>query len=95
MSIAEWLAELFPQRVLCRQRPAHRARALRLFAEMCAGFSAVRGDCPMSVETSLPEAGTLRDKPEMGADSARIVVLWPEVLRVHKGSMLCCRFSIG
>jgi hypothetical protein len=48
----------------------------------------------MSVETSLPEAGTLRDKPEMGADSARIVVLWPEVLLVHKGSMLCCRLSI-
>jgi len=97
LSIAEYLAESFPERELWPRHPAHRARARSVCAEMHAGFSALRSACPMNIEARLPEVGALalRDKPEVRADLARIVSLWTELLREHEGPMLFGRFSIA
>jgi glutathione S-transferase len=97
LAIAEYLAERHPQLTMWPQRPADRARARSLCAEMHAGFSALRGACPMNIEAHLPEVGALalRDKPGVRKDLTRIVDMWSELLREHGGPMLFGRFSIA
>jgi glutathione S-transferase len=97
LSIAEYLAETFPERKLWPQDVTHRAQARSVCAEMHAGFSALRSACPMNIEARLPEVGALalRDKPGVRADLARIVHMWSELLQEHKGPMLFGRFSIA
>ncbi|MBM3380242.1 MAG: glutathione S-transferase family protein [Betaproteobacteria bacterium] len=97
LSIAEYLAETFPERELWPQHPSHRAKARSVCAEMHAGFSALRSACPMNIEARLPEVGALalRDKPGVRADLARIVSMWSELLREHRGPMLFGRFGIA
>jgi glutathione S-transferase len=96
LSIAEYLAETFPQRQLWPRHPAQRAKARSLCAEMHAGFSALRHACPMNIEARLPEVGALamRDKPGVREDLSRIVNMWSELLSEHKGPMLFGHFSI-
>jgi glutathione S-transferase len=64
---------------------------------MHSGFSALRGNCPMNIEASLPQAGAIvwRDKPEVRADVQRIVAMWTELLEQNKGPMLFGEFSIA
>jgi glutathione S-transferase len=97
LSIAEYLAERFPDRALWPQHPSHRARARSICAEMHGGFRALRDACPMNIEAHLPEVGALamRDKPAVRADLARIVTMWSELLSEHKGPMLFGPFSIA
>ncbi len=97
LAIAEYLAERFPDRQLWPQQSAHRARARSICAEMHSGFSALRSDCPMNIEASLPDAGAiaLRDKPRVRADLARIVEMWSALLREHGGPMLFGEFTIA
>ena len=97
LAIAEYLAELFPQRQLWPQEPAARARARSVCAEMHAGFTALRGACPMNIEAALPEIGQLvwRDKPAVRADVARLVSMWRELLTQHGGPLLFGAFSIA
>ena len=51
----------------------------------------------MNIEADLREQGriTLRDKPEVGADLARIVQMWSGLLETHGGPMLFGEFGIA
>jgi len=87
LAIAEYLAEKFPEKQLWPQQPRARARARSICAEMHSGFTALRGNCPMNVEASLPQVGALawRDQPGVRADVQRLVGMWTELLEQNKG----------
>jgi glutathione S-transferase len=97
LAIAEYLAEQFPERTLWPLDKAARARARSICAEMHAGFSALRGNCPMNIEASLAEVGALiwRDKPAVRADVARLVAMWQALLDEHGGPLLFGNFTIA
>lgn len=73
IAIAETLAERHPEAGHWPADPAARALARWLAAEMHAGFTALRGDCPMNLGKSYA-AGAPR--AEVLADLARIEALW-------------------
>ena len=52
MAIAWHLSEAFPDRGLLPVDPGARAEALSLISEMHAGFSALRGACPVNLRTA-------------------------------------------
>lgn len=95
LAIAEYLAEKFPAKHLWPKDAKARARARSVCAEMHGGFAALRGNCPMNIEASLPQIGALawRDKPALRDDVQRIVEMWSELLEQHKGPMLFGEFS--
>ncbi|MFT3718905.1 glutathione S-transferase family protein [Pseudorhodoferax sp.] len=97
LAIAEYLAERFPGKPLWPADARARARARSICAEMHAGFTALRSNCGMNIEASLPEVGQLvwRDKPGVRADVQRIVAMWEELLAAHGGPMLFGAFSIA
>ncbi|MFC7461627.1 glutathione S-transferase family protein [Hydrogenophaga defluvii] len=97
LAISEYLAERFPDKALWPADPQARARARSVCAEMHAGFTALRGACPMNIEASLPEVGALawRDKPGVRADVARLETMWGGLLQAHGGPMLFGDFSIA
>ncbi|MEO8014173.1 MAG: glutathione S-transferase family protein [Polaromonas sp.] len=97
LAIAEYLAELFPEKNLWPQGVQARARARSICAEMHSGFAALRGACPMNIEADLASAGQLvwRDKPGVRADVARLVAMWRELLAGHEGPMLFGDFCIA
>jgi len=97
LAIAEYLAEQFPDRQLWPQDRAARARARSVCAEMHAGFSALRSNCPQNIEASLPDTGALiwRDRPAVRADVARLVAMWRELLAQHGGPLLFGAFTIA
>ena len=97
LAIAEYLAEKFPEKNLWPRDPKARAIARSICAEMHSGFGALRSNCPMNIEASLPEIGQLiwRDKPAVRSDVARIVAMWSELLALHQGPMLFGDFSIA
>ena len=73
LAIAETLAEAHPDKNMWPSDPAHRALARGITAEMHAGFSTLRGDCPMILQNAwagfAPSSAVL-------ADVARIETLW-------------------
>ena len=95
LAIAEYAAEQFPEKNLWPKDKAARAIARSVCAEMHAGFTGLRGNCPMNIEASLPDIGQLvwRDKPAVQVDVKRIVELWTELLLKYKGPMLFGEFS--
>ncbi len=97
MAIAEYVAEQFPHQHLWPADKAARARARSVCAEMHAGFTHLRGNCPMNIEAALPDTGALiwRDKPAVRADVARLVAMWQGLLSAHGGPMLFGEFSIA
>lgn len=97
LAIAEYVAEQYPDKQLWPRDKAARARARSVCAEMHAGFTALRGACPMNIEASLQDIGALawRDKPAVRADVSRLVTMWSELLAAHKGPMLFGAFSIA
>jgi glutathione S-transferase len=97
LSIAEYLAEKFPQHRLWPAAAPARARARSICAEMHAGFQALRGACMMNIEASLPDAGALawRDKAAVRDDVARLVQMWGGLLAEHGGPMLFGDFCIA
>ena len=97
LAISEYLAEKFPQKNLWPQVTQARARARSVCAEMHAGFTGLRGNCPMNIEASLPEVGKLvwRDKPAVRADVARLVEMWSNLLAEFNGPMLFGSFSVA
>jgi glutathione S-transferase len=97
LAIAEYLAERSPGKQLWPQDTRARARARSVCAEMHSGFGALRGNCPMNVEASLPEVGALlwRDKPAVRAEVSRLVQMWSELLDTHGGPMLFGAFSVA
>jgi glutathione S-transferase len=75
LAIFEYLAERFPQTQLWPADAAARAHARSIVAEMHAGFSALRGECPMNLwrpvkPASLSAAAT--------GDVARIDAMWAD-----------------
>ena len=97
LAIAEYVAEQYPDKQLWPRDKAARARARSVCAEMHAGFTALRGACPMNIEASLQDIGALawRDKPAVRAEVSRLVTMWSELLTAHKGPMLFGAFSIA
>jgi glutathione S-transferase len=97
LAIAEYLAELFPEKNLWPQERAARARARSVCAEMHSGFMGLRSACPMNIEAHLPEIGALalRDQAAVRADLARICSLWSGLLQAHGGPMLFGQFSVA
>jgi glutathione S-transferase len=97
LAIAEYAAEKFPEKKLWPQDVKARARARSVCAEMHSGFGALRSNCPMNIEASLPDAGRLiwRDKPAVRADVNRLVQMWSELLNEHGGPMLFGQFTIA
>jgi len=97
LAIAEYLAEQYPEHQLWPKDVAARAKARSICAEMHSGFSNLRSQCPMNIEAALPGTGALiwRDKPGVRSDVARLVAMWQELLRDHRGPMLFGDFSIA
>ncbi len=73
MAMAETLAERHPDAGLWPSDPALRATARWLVAEMCAGFSALRGDCPMQLKRAYRG---FQPSEAVQADLARIETLF-------------------
>jgi glutathione S-transferase len=97
LAIAEYLAEQFPDKQLWPADRAGRARARSICAEMHAGFTALRSNCPQNIEAVLHDTGALiwRDKPAVRADVARLVAMWRELLAQHGGPLLFGDFTIA
>ena len=95
LSIAEYLAESYPEKHLWPQDKAARARARSVCAEMHSGFTALRGACPMNIEAHLPDTGALiwRDQSAVRADVQRLVDMWSGLLAQYGGPMLLGEFS--
>jgi glutathione S-transferase len=73
LAMAETLAERHPDKTMWPADPAARARARWLCAAMTAGFSALRGECPMQLEhvnKAFPVSDTL------AKDLSRLEQLW-------------------
>ncbi|MEY2620694.1 MAG: hypothetical protein RIT26_514, partial [Pseudomonadota bacterium] len=96
LAIAEYLAEKFPERALWPAKPADRARARSICAEMHSGFGALRSQCPMNIEARLPEVGQrVMQEPDVVADLQRLTAVWTELLDQHGGPMLFGSFTIA
>jgi glutathione S-transferase len=95
--VAEYAAEQFPEKHLWPADRAARAGARSICAEMHAGFTALRGNCPMNIEAQLSGIGALiwRDKPAVRADVQRLVDMWTALLKEHGGPMLFGAFSVA
>ena len=97
LAIAEYVAEQFADKQLWPRDTAARARARSVCTEMHAGFTALRGHCPMNIEAALPEVGALiwRDKADVRADVARLVAMWQDLLTQHEGPLLFGDFTVA
>nr|MDP2192506.1 glutathione S-transferase family protein [Rhodoferax sp.] len=97
LAIAEYVAEQFPEKALWPLEKNVRARARSVCAEMHAGFTHLRSNCPMNIEASLPDTGALiwRDKPAVRADVARLVDMWQGLLARHGGPLLFGNFTVA
>ncbi|MAM62731.1 glutathione S-transferase [Maritimibacter sp. UBA3975] len=73
LAMAETLAERHPDAGLWPADPAARALARWMVAEMCAGFSALRGACPMQL---LHQYEGFAVSDAVQADLTRIETLW-------------------
>jgi glutathione S-transferase len=96
LAIAEYVAELFPDRQLWPPNQAARARARSVCAEMHAGFTGLRSLCPMNIEASLTDVGRLiwRDKSAVRLDVERLVEMWQGLLTEHRGPLLFGHFTV-
>jgi glutathione S-transferase len=96
LAIAEYLAELYPEKQLWPADRRERARARSLCAEMHSGFAALRSRCPMNIEASLPEVGARSaiEWPDLAADLARIDAMWSGQLAASGGPFLFGEFGI-
>ena len=83
LAMAETLAERHPTAGLWPFDPTHRATARWLCSEMAAGFSALRGDCPMQLshiwEGFVPSES-------VRADLNRIETLWAHARQISGSS---------
>ena len=97
LAIAEYVAELFPDKQLWPISVPARARARSVCADMHSGFGAMRSNFPMNIEASLPEVGQLllRDKPVVRLELKRLCALWEALLTEHGGPLLFGRFTVA
>jgi glutathione S-transferase len=92
IAIAWHLAEAFPDRGLLPSDPFYRAEAISLIAEMHAGFTALRGACPMNLYTGWSGFETPHD---VQADLDRIDALWTRALDRSGGPFLCGAYTLA
>ena len=92
LAICEVLAERFPQARLWPEDPIARALARSAACEMHAGFSSLRGECPMDLSAE-PRAVELSEATHR--DIRRIVELWGGLLRRYGGPFLAGDWSIA
>jgi glutathione S-transferase len=97
LAIAEYLAEKFPERQLWPADARARARARSVCAEMHSSFQALRSQCRMNIEASLPQVGALawRDNAALRADVQRLVAMWTGLMQAHPGGLLFGQFCIA
>ncbi len=95
LAITETLAEQHPEHAIWPRDARQRARARSLCAEMHAGFSALRGFCPMNIDAELQAVGArlMATEPKLKADLARMDALWSEALAASGGPFLFGAFS--
>jgi glutathione S-transferase len=95
LAIAEHLHERFPQAGVWPAEARARSRARSVAAEMHSGFGALRSQCPMNIEASLPEAGAKvwAEQEDVRRSVARIEALWADALASSGGPFLFGAFS--
>jgi len=76
LAILEYLADKWPEKNLWPVDNAARAMARSVAAEMHAGFTNLRNNCPMNIRASHP--GVNLDKPGVMDDINRITAIWNE-----------------
>jgi glutathione S-transferase len=94
LAIAEYVAEMFPDKQLWPEDRSTRAVARAACAEMHSGFAHLRNDLPMDVAARVaPQTRA----SETEADIARIVTLWTTCRDEHHGAgaFLFGRFSVA
>jgi len=90
LAILEYLAEKFPAHELWPANTQARAQARVLASEMHAGFSALRGECPMNIRRPIkPRALSAAAQ----ADVARLEAMWKDARARHGGPFLFGKFS--
>lgn len=94
LSIAEYLAEKFPEAGLWPADEKARAVARSVSAEMHSGYTAVRGNMPMNLRASYPGAGRA---PGVDDDINRITSVWESCRRDFgsDGDLLFGGFTIA
>ncbi|TPW32535.1 glutathione S-transferase family protein [Martelella alba] len=90
LAIIEYVAELFPEAGLWPEDRAERAQARAIAAEMHAGFTALRGACPMNFRRR-PEAIAVSDAVKR--DVKRIETIWREAIKRSGGPFLFSTFT--
>jgi glutathione S-transferase len=91
LAICEYLAEKFPQARLWPADPTLRALGRSAAAEMHSGFSSLRGECPMELETRKSVAISEATQN----DVRRIVERWTQLLKRSGGPFLLGEWSIA
>ena len=89
LAIMEYLAERFPEKGFWPADPKARAHARAVSSEMHAGFSALRGECPMNIRRPVRERA-ISDAAQ--ANMRRIDELWTGCRAKSGGPFLFGRF---
>jgi glutathione S-transferase len=90
LAVLEYLAEKFPPAKLWPADVQARAHARAIAAEMHAGFSALRSECPMNFWRPVKRREL---SAEAVADAARIDAMWSECLVRYGGPFLFGSFG--
>ena len=90
LAVLEYLAEKFPHAKLWPADVQARAHARAIAAEMHAGFSALRSECPMNFWRPVKRREL---SAEAVADAARIDAMWSECLIRYGGPFLFGSFG--
>jgi len=85
LAIMEYLAERFPNRQLWPEDRQARAHARAISSEMHAGFSALRGECPMNIRRPMRERA-ISDAAQ--ANVKRIDEIWSGCRAKYGGPFL-------
>jgi glutathione S-transferase len=89
LAILEYLAEKFPGKRLWPADVKARAEARALSGEIHAGFSALRGECPMNIRRPVRER---KLSPAARGNVARLETMWREARARHGGPFLFGNF---
>jgi len=90
LAIMEYLAEKFPEKQLWPADPKARAHARAIASEMHAGFSALRGECPVNFRRPVRERAL---GAAAQANVNRIEELWSGCRAKYGGPFLFGRFG--
>lgn len=92
LAIAWHLAEAFPDKGLLPNAPKERAEAQSIIAEMHAGFTALRGACPMNLRNGW---SGFEPSDAVSKDVARIEEIWRPALARSGGPFLYGGFTLA